>query len=181
MLSLLPTHNRCQCCFTIPYVMLLIQSLKNGERFHYFPSVSWLLISSLRKKRVGFKQDERELFWGFRHEKELTRDLSGLFPLRFLFLRQKKKKYLLALKSYMNHHHHRNLELFHQKECLKIPKFSVLNVNNTPPAGHPQATISEFMVLGDIKKDQFRFHSFAKCRPFWSNTVRAISSGLLFA
>lgn len=90
MLSLLPTHNRCQCCFTIPYVMLLIQSLKNGERFHYFPSVSWLLISSLRKKRVGFKQDERELFWGFRHEKELTRDLSGLFPLRFLFLRQKK-------------------------------------------------------------------------------------------
>ena len=91
MLSLLPTHNRCQCHFTIPYVMLLIQSLKNGDRFHYFPSVSWLLISSLRKKKVGFKQDERELFWGFRHEKELTRDLSGLFPLRFLFLRPKKK------------------------------------------------------------------------------------------
>ena len=44
-----------------------------------------------------------------------------------------------------------------------------------------QIHVHRFMALGDIKKDQFRFHSFAKCRPFWSNTVRAISSGLLFA
>ena len=127
MLSLLPTHNRCQCHFTIPYVMLLIQSLKNGDRFHYFPSVSWLLISSLRKKKVGFKQDERELFWGFRHEKELTRDLSGLFPLRFLFLRPKKIYiyiYLLALKSYTNHHHHTNLVLLLWTRTLPLEGMS---------------------------------------------------------
>ena len=46
---------------------------------------------SLERQRVGFKQDERKLSWGFRHEVGLMRDLSGLSPLRFLSLRPKKK------------------------------------------------------------------------------------------
>ena len=55
-----------------------------------------------------------------------------------------------------------------------------LPVNHQLPE-FTQIHVHRFMALRDVKKDQFRFHSFAKCRPFWSNTVRAISSGLLFA
>ena len=68
---------------------------------------------SLERQRVGSKQDEREFSWGFRHKAGLTGDLSALSPLRFLFLRpkRKKKRYLLALESYTNHHHRRNSTL----------------------------------------------------------------------
>ena len=112
---------------------------------------------SLERQRVGFKQDERKLSWGFRHEVVLMRALSGLSPLRFLPLRPKKKRHLLALESYTNHHHHRSLALccgqglFHWEERLKIPKFSVLNVNNSPPAGRPLATFSDVMALSSVQ------------------------------
>ena len=185
---------------------------------------------SLERQRVGFKQDERKLSWGFRHEVGLMRDLSGLSPLRFLPLRPKKKKTspgsgelhespspqklstllwtrTLPLGGTSENSKIQCFKCKQQPTCRPSPRHilwcygpqfsSVAQSYPTPcdpvncstpglPVHHQlleftQTHVHRSMSLGDIKKDQFRFHSFAKCRPFWSNTVRAISSGLLFA